>query len=151
MDIEIERPAVGDVRACRVEIQLVEQILLHEGPVTLRVRRPQAHVFVEIERRHLREVETFFLVQSDKLAVRAQRRIARGQSQHAAGFFADQFGHKPCRTPAGGICIAFDDDTHGENLLWTNLSGNWRACCPPCVFAAYQRTRYSNKGGGTCC
>jgi hypothetical protein len=114
MDLEIERPAIGHVGAFGVDIDVVEQVLLHEGPVALRMSGAQADVFVQIEGRYLREVEPFFLVQPDQLAVGAQRAAACRQPQHALRPLTDEVRYEPGRPAAGGIGIGLDDDAHGR-------------------------------------
>ena len=120
------------MRAVRVDVDVVEQVLLHEVAVALRMRRPQAHVFVEVERRDLREIEPLLPVQADQLAVQGQRRAAGRQAQHAIGLSADQVRDEPRRPPAGGFGVGLNDHAQAailddDNSTWNiAIGGQWQ-------------------------
>ncbi len=97
---EVERPAVGHVRVARVDVDVIEEVLLHEVAIAVRVGGTEAHVLVEVEGDDARKIEPFLAVHADQLGIRAQRRAAGGQSEHAGGLLADQFGHE--LAPPGG-------------------------------------------------
>jgi hypothetical protein len=52
VDLEIQRPAVRHVSVAHVDVDMIEEILLHEITVALRMLGPQADVLVEVESNH---------------------------------------------------------------------------------------------------
>ena len=56
---------------CRVDVDVVEQVLAHEAHVALQLVRLHREVFVEVERDDVLEREPLFLVQPDQLVVHA--------------------------------------------------------------------------------
>ena len=54
---------------CVGDVDVLEQVLVHEVVVALRMVLGQAHVLVEIEGGHLGKVQALGLVQPDKLLV----------------------------------------------------------------------------------
>ena len=73
---------VRDMDVSRGDIEMPEEILLHEEPVGLRMVRAEALVFVEVERDDRAEAQAFFAMQADQLRVEGQGRGARRQTQH---------------------------------------------------------------------
>src|SRR5207249_3503326 len=71
----------GNIDVLPRDVHVLEEVLVHEVVVALRVTRRQAHVLVEIERGHAREVELLLLVQSHQLLIQAQ---GRGPRRYAA-------------------------------------------------------------------
>ncbi len=117
VSIKIKRPAIRDVRVVGFDIDVRKEIVVHEEPVALRVRRTQPHVFIQVERRHLGKVQPLFPVQANQFLVKQQRRTARRHPQHAVRFLADKFRNKTGRSARGGLGIGFDDDAHAKTLL----------------------------------
>ena len=100
--LEVRRPAVGHMRLGGDKVQVLEQILLHEVAVALRMVLRQADVFIQVEGGDLGKVEPFFAMQANQFPIHAQGRSARGKSQHASGLPADQIRHetsRPARSP----------------------------------------------------
>ena len=65
---------------------MLEQVIVHEIVVTLRIVPRQPHIFIQIERGHLRKIEAFFTVHPDELLVEADGSASRRQPQHRIGF-----------------------------------------------------------------
>lgn len=76
------------------DIDVAEEIFLHEVVIGRCVRRIEAYVFVEIECRDSRKIETLFAMHSGQLAVKTARRSACGQAQYRGWFFANLPGDK---------------------------------------------------------
>ena len=62
-----------DVDVLRLDVHVLEEILLHEIGVTLRVIAGEADVLIQIERHHAREVELTPLVHSHHNNVYTER------------------------------------------------------------------------------
>src|SRR5439155_8535230 len=69
MEFKIGGPTIGNVRRGQADVDMVEQIDLHELAVALRMNRRQAHVLIEIERGDERKIEALLLVQADELPI----------------------------------------------------------------------------------
>jgi hypothetical protein len=103
---------LGHVHAGGVDVYVVEEAVLHERVVALLVGGGQAEVFVEVERRYLREVEAVLGVVAHEALVRGLGGASRGEAQHAVGFHQDlvaddtggHFGHL--------LGVSYDDDFH---------------------------------------
>ncbi len=74
--------AAGEVHVLGLDVDVIEQVGVHEVPVGLHVLMGQARVLVEVEGRHVGEGEALLLVEADQLGVEGQRRGARGEAQH---------------------------------------------------------------------
>ena len=85
--------------------------------VTLRMIFGQADVFVEVERRHLREIEPFLLVQPDQFLVEAQRRTARRQTEDRVRFGIHDFGDCLGRCRTHFVIRFVDDNLHARLSL----------------------------------
>ena len=72
---------VGHVGARRRDVDMVEQVRLHEAPVAARVGRLDGVVLVEVEGHHVREAEPLLAVHPDELGVESERRGAGRQAQ----------------------------------------------------------------------
>jgi hypothetical protein len=94
---------------CR-QVQMPEQMLVHEAVVGLRVRRRNANVFIEVERGDFAPVQ----FQLHQFAIEQQRRATGGQAQHGVRFFPDQPGNHAGRNQRGGFRIRLDDNFHGK-------------------------------------
>ena len=72
--IEIGRGAVGDVRVGRIDVDVIEQVLLHEFEVLAR----RAHILIEVERRHFAETVVLARAVGHDALVHADGRAAGG-------------------------------------------------------------------------
>ncbi|PNW61404.1 UNVERIFIED_CONTAM: hypothetical protein BEN50_25900 [Euhalothece sp. KZN 001] len=91
--------AVGNVHVLRIDVDVVEEMLVHEPDVALQLVRLHGEVLVEVERDHVLERQPLFLVQADELVVHAGGRGARREAQHGGavlgGPLADELGDPP--------------------------------------------------------
>ncbi len=82
LDLFSLQVAAWDVNVAVRDVHVIEKVLTHPAVVAvdrLRIHRP---VFIEVERHDAREVESFFAVQADELAIDADRRRSGRQPQH---------------------------------------------------------------------
>jgi hypothetical protein len=108
--------AVGHVDVGAVDVDVVEQVLVHEADVALQRVGLHGEVFVEVEAHDVLERQTLFAVQADQFRVDAGGRGPGGQAQHGAlagfGFGADEVGDfagdRAGRGDVGGV----DGDGH---------------------------------------
>ena len=106
--------AAGHVGVRRVDVDVVEEVLLHEAAVALDRVGLHRPVLVEVERHDVAEAQLLLAVQAHELVVDRRGRAARRQAQHRhlplGGPLADQGGdgggHRLARRRAGGV----DDD-----------------------------------------
>ena len=85
---------------------------MHEVVVALGMVLLQAHVFVEIERGDLREVEPLVLVHSCQLLVEPQGRAPGWQSEHGVGFGIERLGDSRGGSRTQFLVGVADDDFH---------------------------------------
>lgn len=71
-DVGIGQHAGGQVDVFRLDIDVVEEVLVHEVPVGFLVFVGKTTVFVEVEGDDVGEGEAFFLVQADQLGVEGE-------------------------------------------------------------------------------
>ena len=74
---------VGDEDVFRPHVHEVEEMLVHEIMVALRILRRHADVLIEIERRDLRKVEADRPMDSHEVVIQPFRRAARRETEHA--------------------------------------------------------------------
>ena len=94
--------AVRDVDVFGQDVDMVEQMLVHEGPVALGIVAGQAVVLVQVERYHPGKGQAFLLVHADQLRIHPHGRTSRSQAQHGhlslgiavADDGRDLFGHR---------------------------------------------------------
>jgi hypothetical protein len=88
--------AVGDVDVLGVDIDEVEEVLVHETVVALELFAGDGVVFVEVKSYHVSEGEIFGLVEADEFGVDADGGGAGGEAEDAGltknGFFANEAG-----------------------------------------------------------
>ena len=107
---DVPGQAVGNMHILFLNIDVAEKVFPHEAVVGRPVFRRQAHILIQVERRHAPPVE----VQLDQLAVQEQRRAARGQAQHGVRLPAQQARHEARGNPAGSGGGGLDDNFHGQ-------------------------------------
>src|SRR5690606_12399386 len=99
--------AVGHVDVFGRHVDVVEELVVHEAPVTLGVGAGEAVVFVEVEGDDVLERQAFLAVQADELAVEAHGGGAGGEAEDGAatlvGALADEGGDLGGKTAAGGV------------------------------------------------
>ncbi len=66
----------------RLDVDVIEEIALHEMVVTLRMGCRQAQIFVEIERDNVPKVDSTLLVELHHLAIRPERRASRSKAEN---------------------------------------------------------------------
>ena len=88
----------GDVDVLLGDVDVLEQILVHEVVVALRMPLRQTHVLVQVEGGDLREIQALILVESHQFLIQPQRGGAGSQAQHGVRFgiehFANESGQK---------------------------------------------------------
>ena len=125
--------AVGNVDVRRLDIDMVEQVLLHEADVALPLVGLHRPVLIQIEGDDVAERQPFALMQADQFAIDAGRRRAGSQPQHAHSPLglrtADERGNFVGDGGAGGVGrgedmgrnarAASDRGMHGRLLVRT--------------------------------
>ena len=91
-----------------LDIDVPEQVIVHETVVARRMSGRKAHVFIQVERRDPPPVQLHL----HQFTVEQQRRAASSQTQHSVRLFAQQSPHKPCRNACGGFRSRLYDDFH---------------------------------------
>ncbi len=132
---------VGHVYVFRQYINMIEQLLVHEPPVTLGMRAREAVIFIEVERDDAAEAEPVLPVEPDQPAIEPHRRRAGREPEHgvAAGgvVFADQRldlrGQHGAGLVGAGVYISRDalalarfdavGNGHGGNVRGDSTSG----------------------------
>ena len=109
--------AVRQVDAGGVDVDVVEQVAVHEAPVAFRVVLGQAAVLVQVHGGDLREINVALVVPLHQLLVGPHRGTAGGQTQHAIGLHDDLCGNNVCRL-AGHVCVILcTNDLHHKRPL----------------------------------
>ena len=93
---------------CRIDVHMLEEILVHEGVVGLRMVSSDADVFVEIERGDLRPIEVLL----DELFVEWHGGAAGGESENRIRLGADEMGEEAGGHSGSRFSIGLDDDFH---------------------------------------
>ena len=65
---------------------MVEEVLVHKAMIALRVILGEPHVFIQIERSRLREVQSDRLIQPYEVLIQLDRRAARCKPEHRVWF-----------------------------------------------------------------
>ena len=110
--LDVLRHAVRDVCVCLVDVDVVEQVGVHEVAVALLVVACQALVLVQVNRADLAEIQVALLVPLDQLLVGADRRRARGKPQHTVRLHNDLCGNDVGRLAAEILVISCDVNSH---------------------------------------
>src|SRR5690554_1861459 len=96
----------------RLDIDVTEQIVVHEAEVAFRMAARQTAIFIQIESLYFLEGNLTCPVAFDQILVGTLWCAAGGQPQGAAGFAAYQV----CDDPAGGgtelVVVLDGDDLH---------------------------------------
>lgn len=123
-----ERPIVaggtgGNVDVLPGNVDVLKEVLVHEVMVALRVVGHQAHILVEVEGRHLREVQSFFLVHAGQFLVQTQGARAGGQADHGVRLAVEDAGHFDGRQTTDVVIRLGNDDFHGVRFLLPRVKG----------------------------
>jgi len=94
--------AVGEMRALRVEIDMVEQVLAHEVVVALRLVGRDRVILVEIERDDIREAQALFLMEPHQFLVDVNRRGTGREAEHGEAAFVFALANQ-CRDLGGDL------------------------------------------------
>ena len=111
--------AVRHMGASRIDIDMGEQVVLHEVTVALVVLRIKASVLVQVEAGHVLEGQRAGLVVLNQAAVQADRGRAGGQTQHAIGVRGNIAAYHARGSARHGLVIFGDDELHGKPLSWS--------------------------------
>ena len=114
-----------------VEVDLFEEILMHEIMVALIVRRGESDIFVKVKRGDLGEIQPFVPLHADQFLIKAERRAAGRKSEYHVGFLPQTVGNEPCGFLAHCVIILFHDDKHGCTPGWWYVKCRRRTECPP--------------------
>ncbi len=74
--------AAGQIHVLGLDVDVIEEIVVHEVPVRLRVLVRQSRVFIQVESGHVSERKPFFLVQANQLCVEGERCSSGGKPKH---------------------------------------------------------------------
>jgi len=105
-DLRALHRAIGDVHVSGRNVDVAEQLLVHEPPVAFGVRAGQPVVLVEVERDHVLEAQSLLPVPADQLAIKAHRSGPGRKAEHcgAAGpVIASNDGRNLRRHDGGGL------------------------------------------------
>ena len=108
--------AIGHERARLVDVHMVEEVVVHEVAVALRIVTGQTAILVEVIRTHLGEIEVARLVLGDKPFIGADRGGTRGKAEHAVRLKGDLGGDKIRRLTAHVLIIGCMDNLHDALL-----------------------------------
>ena len=109
--------ARGDVDVLLGDVDVLEQVLVHEVVVALRMVLREAHVLVEIEGGHLGEVEALRRGACRTSSLyKPQRRGTGGQAQHGVRLGVEHLGDDPGGHLAHFGRGFFDDHFHEISL-----------------------------------
>ena len=108
--------AVRHMGVCLVDVDVIEQVLLHEVVVALGVIVGQATVLVQVVGAHLGEVQVAGLVGLDEVLIGANGRGAGGETQNAAGIHDDLGGDEIRCLAAHVLIVGGMNDTHNALL-----------------------------------
>ena len=99
------------------DIDLPEKMLAHEIAIALGMFRPQAHVFVEVDRAHPAKAQIPLCITVAQLLVSAYGRRACGQPQHASRVDNHMGGDNIGRAAAHSLIIFGAVDPHSTFSL----------------------------------
>ncbi|MNE43442.1 hypothetical protein D3C80_1376170 [compost metagenome] len=87
---KIRRIAVRHMSTGQVDIDMVEQMLVHEAAVALRMVFRQAHIFIEIIRGCFGKADQPFAVHLDQSGIDSDRRAAGSKTEYGSGIALQQ-------------------------------------------------------------
>ena len=115
-DPRLRQTPVGEVHVLGTNVDVVEEMLLHEAAVALMARRIDRPVLVEIEGDDVREGEAILAMHANEFLVERGRRGAGREAEHAGamlrGSRSDERGDLGGERPRRAACVAMDLDGH---------------------------------------
>ena len=105
--------ALGHVGVGLVDVDMVEQVIVHEVAIALVVVAGEAHILIQIDAVDAGEVQTLLMAAAAQLLIHAHGAGAGGKAQGAIGLGADDGLDDVCAQTAGLGVILGDDDFHG--------------------------------------
>ena len=105
--------SVGDVNVLRPDVDMREQILPHEAMVGVDALVRHRVVLVEIERRDVTEAEPLLAMHTNELAIHADRRRSRCESEHgrlARGVLLAYQRRNAIRDEPSDVLVIVDDE-----------------------------------------
>src|SRR5438552_2164394 len=106
----------GNIDVLPRDVHLPEEVLIHEVVVALWMIRGQTDVFVEVERRHAREVDLPRLVQAYQLLIQAEWRGPGRHTEYGIRLGVEHVDDELRRHLAHLLVVALDDDFHASAL-----------------------------------
>ena len=113
--------AVGHVGVGQIDVDLGEEILVHEVAVTLVVLAVEAVVLVQIYGAYLLEADLALSVLLSQLGVHSQRGRTGSQADYGGGLCQNLCSHKGSGTVAHGIVIFFHINADHGDISFTML------------------------------
>lgn len=110
-----------------VDVDVIEQVLLHEVVVALRVVVRQAAVLIQVVRADLGEIKVAGLVGLDEVLIGPNGRGTGGQAENASGVHNDLRGDDVRRLTAHVLIVDGVNDTHEALLFSESSSRSMRA------------------------
>jgi hypothetical protein len=83
---QIRGPAVQEVNAARLQVDVIEEMAVHEAALAARVGARDPDELVQVERGHAREIDGARAVLRDERSVERDRRAAGRQTEYQVGF-----------------------------------------------------------------
>ena len=105
------------------DIQMIEEMLVHEGMIGGRMIGFQPDILVEIEGGDPSKIQGFFPVQTNQLPIQFQRRTARCQTEYRVGFPSDQGGHHLSRHHTRHYRVRLNYNVHHALSCSCNVVG----------------------------
>src|SRR2546423_8155973 len=102
----------------RLDVDVVKEVLPHEPVVAVDALRLHRVVLVQIESHHVGEIETFFSMHLDQLAIDADRSAAGGEAEDCVSAFAaalPDYLSDSLRDGAGDLVVL--DNDYGDSFL----------------------------------
>ena len=122
--------ALGNVGVGLVDVDVVEQVGVHEVAVALVMGLGDAAVFVQVHRAHLGEIHLAGLVGLDELFVHGHGGAAGGKAQLAVGLFVHQLADHVGHIGAALIIALGHDDVHGKHSVLCKFFCRCPGPCP---------------------
>lgn len=121
-DVLLCNCAAGKIDVLGGNVDVVEQVGVHEVPVGLNVLTGQTVVFVKVEGSYILEGKTLFLVQTNQLCIETKRGSAGGQTKHytlaLCGAAANELCYFCCQCLDSFLLCCENFVSHGDIILY---------------------------------
>lgn len=107
------------IDAAWIDVDVIEKIAMHEGPIRLGMFARNALVFIQIETCNLRKRKPLLTMQADQFLIQGNRRGSSGQSQHGIWFGTNQGGDFLRYGFDGGAAVGMGMDRKAHDILGT--------------------------------